>query len=260
MNKDYVLITGASSGIGFEFAHEFAKRGNYLILTARSKDKLEELAEELRKLYLIKVEVIAIDLSKINSGSELYSHINKLGHHVKVLVNNAGFGDHGPFVNSNLNKQQQMIHLNCTSLVDLCHIFLPPMILKKSGFILNVASTAAFQPGPYMSVYYATKAFVLSFSESLSAELEGTGVSVTALCPGPTISGFSSAAGLKNLILFDKFKLPTSAEAAQFGIESMERGKVVAVHLKINYILTLISRVTPKFAIRKVMKFLQKGR
>src|SRR5882724_575717 len=189
-----VLITGASSGIGLELAHCFAADKSDLVLVARTAAALEKLAAELRAKYAIKVDVLIADLAKPESPEKIVSELKGRGITVDVLVNNAGFGLHGTFAGLPLKQQLEIVTVNISALVELTGLLLPEMIRQKRGGILNVGSVAGFLPGPHMAVYYASKAFVLSFSESLHEELRGTGVHVTNLCPGPTESNFSQVA------------------------------------------------------------------
>jgi uncharacterized protein len=250
------LITGASNGIGLEIAKQFANDKNNVVLVARSTDKLKSLASELEKKG-IKVFVLATDLSKSSSALEVYQFCkdNKLT--IDYLVNNAGFGDFGMFAESDWNKQSQMITLNIETLTYLTRLFLPEMIQNKYGRILNVASTAAFQPGPTMSVYYATKAYVLSFTEAISNELAETGVTATALCPGATESGFQNAAAMEDSKLVKGKKLPTSAEVAAYGYKQMMKGKVVAIHGFMNTIMATSIRFTPRPLVLKIVRAMQ---
>jgi short-subunit dehydrogenase len=188
------LITGASTGIGVVFARQLAQRQMELILVARSRDKLEQLAAELEEQYGVKVTVIVQDLTVAGAGKLVYDTVNQKGINVDLLVNNAGFGDYGAFSEQDLARQLEMIQLNNLVLVELTHYFLRPMLTGAGGAIINVASIAGFQPLPYLSVYAATKAFVLSFSESLWAENKDKGVEILALCPGPTESNFFEVA------------------------------------------------------------------
>jgi uncharacterized protein len=181
------LITGASSGIGLEFAKTFAAAKNNLVLVARSEGKLNVLANELKMAHGIAVKVISTDLSSMDEVQRVYDTCKAENIVVDYLVNNAGFGDFGFFVESDWDKTAQMIDLNIKSLTKMCRLFIPDMLERKAGKIMNVASTAAFQPGPTMAVYYATKSYVLFFSEAICNELQGTGVSVTCLCPGATV-------------------------------------------------------------------------
>lgn len=255
--KNITIITGASSGIGMELAKIFAKNNHHLLLVARSEDKLKSLAEELSNKYKVEVKLLALDLSIYSAAKEIFNYCEKENLNVTHLVNNAGFGDFGFFVNSSWPKQEQMINLNITTLTYLTHLFLPAMAKNKSGKILNVASTAAFQPGPTMSVYYATKAYVLHFSEAIANELEGTGVTVTALCPGATESGFQTLASMENSKLVKGKKLPSSEEVALYGYKSMLKGKKVAIHGTMNYIMANSIRFTPRNLVLKIVRFMQ---
>lgn len=257
---NYTLITGASSGIGFELAHVFAKNNHNLVLVARSEDKLKVLKSDIEKNYAVVAEVIAADLSKPNSAEDLFAAVQKKNLSIDILVNNAGFGDHGLFLTEEKNKIEEMILLNILTLTKLTKLFLPTMIEKKYGKILNVASTAAFQPGPLMSVYYATKAYVLSFTEGLYEELQGTGVSTTAVCPGPTISGFQDAANMSDIALLSTMKLPTSKEVAEFAFTSLMNNKAVAIHGFVNSMMAHTAGFVPRSLVRKLVMKLQEKR
>jgi len=188
------LITGASSGIGAEFARQLAAKKLDLVLVARSQDKLNHLAEELGQQYGVRADAIVQDLTEPGASLSVARQVETLGIVIDLLINNAGFGDYGPFTESVLDRQTSMIQLNISTLVELTHVFLPTMLERRQGGIINVASIAGFQPMPYWSVYAASKAFVLSFSEALWAEVKDKGVKVLALCPGPTESKFFDAA------------------------------------------------------------------
>lgn len=256
----FTLITGASSGIGFEFAKIAAEKKEDLILVARSAQTLEKLASELRSQFNIEVHVLPADLADPSSPQKIFDEINKRGLVVDTLVNNAGFGDHGIFAKADWTRQQEMIQLNVLALTHLTHLFLPKMIANQRGKVLNVASTAAFQPGPLMAVYYATKAFVLSFSEALAEELKDTGVTVTALCPGPTTSGFQKTANMGDIPLFNAMSPPSSREVAEYGFRSLKSGKVVAVHGTLNKMLVQSLRIAPRNLIPKIVRKLQDKR
>jgi short-subunit dehydrogenase len=243
------LITGASLGIGLEFARVFAKEKNNLVLVARSKDKLEVLAGELRKDFDVTVKVIAADLSDMNAVQNVYDTCKKEGIEIEYLINNAGFGRFGFFAEDDWEKTGQMIDLNIKALTKFCRMFLPDMIARKSGKILNVASTAAFQPGPVMAVYCASKSYVLSFSEALHNETNGTGVSVTCLCPGATESNFQVAAAMEDSALFNTKKIPSSAEVAIFGYKAMMKNKMTVVHGFMNFLLTSAVRFSPRILV-----------
>jgi len=196
------LVTGASSGIGLELARLFAAGGYGLVLVARSGGKLEELANELRNRHGVDVRVMAIDLARPESSEELVRELEQAGVAVDVLVNNAGFATFGPFAETHLRAELEELQLNVVTLTHLTKKLLPGMLARRRGGVLNVASTAAFQPGPLMAVYYASKAYVLSFTEALAEELRGTGVTISALCPGPTVTGFQKRAAMEDSGLF----------------------------------------------------------
>ncbi|MEK6628477.1 MAG: SDR family oxidoreductase [Bdellovibrionota bacterium] len=256
----YTLITGASSGIGFELASVFAKNKHHLILAARSTSKLESLKTEIEKNYQVVAEVVSIDLSKQNSAEELYKKIKDKNLQVDILVNNAGFGDHSLFLTEEDTKIEEMILLNILTLTKLTKLFLPDMVKNKYGKILNVASTAAFQPGPLMTVYYATKAYVLSFTEGLYEELKGTGVSITALCPGPTQSGFQNVANISGVALMETLKMPTSKDVAEFGYQALINDQAVAIHGFMNNMLVKSSTFIPRSIVRRLVMKLQEKR
>lgn len=256
MNKN-ALITGASSGIGLELAHIFAQNKTDLVLVARSEKALKELASLLENKHNIKAHVLALDLSIADSAQLVYNFTQMHQLRIDYLINNAGFGDFAMFAESKWDKQAQMINLNILALTHLTHLYLPDMIKRKNGRIMNVASTASFQPGPTMSVYYASKAFVLHFSEAIANELEGTGVSVTALCPGPTASGFQDAADLNESKLVKGRKLPDAKSVAEYAFKSMMKGKVVAIHGLMNTIMATGIRFTPRSWVVKMARKLQ---
>ncbi len=251
------IITGASSGIGMEMAKEFAINKINLLLVARSESKLKSLATELESKYGIKVHTLSKDLSNYNTAKEIFDWCNQNNITIDYLVNNAGFGDFGMFAESNWDKQLQMINLNMTTLTYLTHLFLPKMIERKFGKIANVASNAAFQPGPTMAVYYATKAYVLHFSEAIGNELQGSGVTVTALCPGATESGFQAAADMHESKLVKGKSLPTAEEVAKWGYKKMMQGKAVAIHGAYNYVQANSVRLMPRSWVVKVARMVQ---
>jgi len=256
----YTLITGASSGIGYEMAKVFAEHGHNLILTARSESKLRELKASVESQFKIQAEVIPADLSKPDGSQKLFQAVQSKGLSVDILINNAGFGDHGFFHESNLEKDKEMVQVNITTLIELTYLFLPSMLKARSGKIMNVASTAAFQPGPFMSVYYATKAFVLFFSEGLCEELDDTGVSVTVLCPGPTKSGFHEVANLKDVSLLDATPMATSLQVAAYGYKALMRDQAVAIPGVMNNVMATLVRFVPRGIVRKLVKKLQQAR
>jgi uncharacterized protein len=251
------LITGASGGIGLEFAKIFAANKNNLVIVARSEQKLSQLADEIRKEFGVTVKVIAADLCDMNAVEEIYNTCKAEDIQIDYLVNNAGFGDFGFFIESDWKKTEQMIDLNIKSLTYMSRLFAPEMVAKKSGKILNVASTAAFQPGPTMAVYYATKSYVLFLSEAMSNELKGTGVTVTCLCPGATVSGFQVAAAMEESALVKGKKLPTSKEVALFGYKAMMKGKLTVIHGVMNYIMANSIRFTPRSWVLPIVRKVQ---
>ncbi|WP_295654652.1 SDR family oxidoreductase [uncultured Mucilaginibacter sp.] len=252
--KTTALITGASGGIGMELARVHAKKGGDLVLVARNKGKLDEIKKELESLYNVSVHTIGKDLSLENSVKEVHLETTQANIQIDYLINNAGFGDFGMFWETDGNKELEMINLNITALTLLTKLYLKEMVTRGSGKIMNVASTAAFQPGPTMAVYCATKAYVLSFSEAISNEVSDKGVTVTALCPGATESGFQMAAGMENNELFKGKKLPTSKEVAEYGYAAMLKGKTVAIHGFINYMMATSVGFLPRALVLKVSR------
>jgi uncharacterized protein len=254
------LITGASEGIGMELARVHASNGDHLVLVARRGDRLERLKQELEAGFGVQVMVIARDLTDADAVKGVFEATEKANLAIDVLVNNAGFGHYGLFADSPWEKEDRMIRLNITALTHLTKLYLPGMISRGYGRILNVASVAAFIPGPLMSVYFATKAYVTSFSEALANELKGTGVTVTTLCPGATRSGFQAAAEVGEVKMMSIDKLPSSAEVAQFGYEAMMRGKTTVVHGRSNRWMIRLSRlVSGKTAAAMVRRMQEKG-
>jgi short-subunit dehydrogenase len=251
------LITGASNGIGLELAKIHASKGGNLVLVARNKSKLDELKKELENQYKVSVYIIGKDLSVFNSAQEVYDETYKQNIKIDYLINNAGFGDFGMFVDSDWNKELQMINLNITTLTQFTKLYLQDMVKHRSGKIMNVASTAAFQPGPIMAVYFATKAYVLSFSEAVNNEVSDKGVTVTTLCPGATESGFQAAAAMEESNLVKGRKLPTSKEVAEYGYAAMLKGKTVAIHGLMNWILANSVRFTPRSLVVKITRKIQ---
>ncbi len=252
--KKTALITGASGGIGLELAHIHASKGDNLVLVARCKKKLDEFKLEMEKTYGVTVYNIGKDLTDLNSAKEIYDEVMCKKIHIDYLINNAGFGDFGLFAETDWEKQSRMINLNITTLTYLTRLFLPQMLKSRYGKILNVASTAAFQPGPTMSVYFATKAFVLSFSEAIANEIKGKGVTVTALCPGATDTGFKSAASLERSKLFRGKNVATPKSVAEYGYQQMMKGETVAVHGFLNSLITKIISITPRDIVTSIAR------
>jgi short-subunit dehydrogenase len=240
------LITGASAGLGVEFARQLSKRGYRLVLAARRKDRLDELACELGN-----ARAIAIDLSKPSAAAKLVANIEAAGERVEILVNNAGFGLIGRFAELDAAREREMIDLNVGTLTDLCRAVAPQMIARRSGAILNVASTAAFQPGPKMAVYFATKAFVLSLSEALHEELKPHGVHVSCLCPGPTRTEFGEVAGFGGNGLFDRVAMD-APEVVAAGLRGLDGNKAVVVTGLVNKLGAASTRFAPRAIVRKI--------
>ena len=244
--KKVALITGASAGLGVEFARQLSKRGHRLVLAARRKERLDELAKELGNS-----RAVGIDLSKANAAEKLMADLDANGETVDLLVNNAGFGLIGRFAELDAKRLRQMIDLNVGTLTDLCRAVAPQMTKRKSGAILNVASTAAFQPGPGMAVYFATKAYVLSLTEALHEELKPHGVHVTCLCPGPTHTEFGEVAGFGGNGLFDRLAMEP-VEVVQAGLAALDKNRAVIVTGLMNKIGAASTRFAPRSIIRKI--------
>jgi len=240
------LITGASAGLGAEFARQCAARGEELILVARRRDRLEALVAELGVGH-----VVALDLAAAGAPERLLGEVEALGFTVSRLINNAGFGLAGRFAALPLPRQREMIDLNVAALVALCHLVLPAMIARRDGGILNVASTAAFQAGPGMGVYFASKAFVLSFTEALHEEVRSQGVRVSALCPGPTATEFGEVAGVTGE-RFDRFSADARSVVAA-GLTGLERNKAIVIPGLMNKLTAQSNRVVPRAAIRRIV-------
>jgi short-subunit dehydrogenase len=253
MKNETVLVTGASSGIGLELAKCFADDGCRLVLVARNRPALEELAASLKQKYRIETIVIPADLSLPEAPTQLFQSLKDQNVAVDVLINNAGFGLHGRFAEMPLSRQLEIIKVNVMALTELTGLFLPQMIKVKGGGILNVGSVAGFVPGPNLAIYYASKAFVQSFSEALAEELAGTGVSVTVLCPGPTESNFSAVARGNKVRVAQSAKM--SAESvARFGHFAFRNKKIVAIPGFSNRSLVCLTRFVPRGTIRRAVK------
>ena len=238
------IVTGASSGIGLEMAKGLDAAGHHVVLVARSRDALDALAETLTN-----ARVVVADLAVPEGRALVAASVDV----VDILVNNAGFGDVGPFAQSDPAFSQSMIEVNCVALTQLTRAFLPGMIERGQGKILNIASTAAFQPGPNMAVYFATKAYVLSFTEAVAEEIRGTGVSATAFCPGAFASGFQRVAKAENIRLNKGRTLPTSREMAKEALDAMQRGDVVYVPGLANKFGAAGTRFVPRPLLRRIV-------
>ncbi len=250
VKNKWALITGASSGIGAVFAQELAARGCHVILTARSESKLKELARQLSRTHGIQTEVIVSDLSQSGASSELYRTCTERGRKVDLLINNAGFATHGTFEDQSIEKNHEQIMLNVTSLVELTHLFLPEMLRKKSGAVINVASTAAFQPSPYMAVYGATKAFVLSFTQALWAENRNRGVQFLTLCPGSTETAFFEAVGTDDAVVGKK---ATPKHVVDVALRALGTNRSYVVDGRMNYFVSQLNRIFPKKVMLQVV-------
>ena len=248
MAAPVVLVTGASAGLGEEFARQLAARGERLVLVARRKDRLEALAAELGN-----ARAIALDLSEPGAAARLMADLAAHGETVELLVNNAGFGLAGRFADLDAGRQREMIDLNCGALTDLAHAVLPAMIARQAGGILNIASTAAFQPGPGMAVYFATKAFVLSFSEALHDEVKRHGVSVSCLCPGPTRTEFRSVSGFDPKGPIGKISAD-AASVVRAGLAGLDRNRAVVVPGLSNKVIAQVHRLLPRALMRRAAR------
>lgn len=254
------LVTGASSGIGLELATLFARDRHDLVLVARSRARLEDIGRAFAQEYGIAATVVARDLADPASPAAIASEVAARGLEVNALVNNAGFGVYGFFAETALERELEMIQVNVAALTHLTKLFLPGMIARGRGRILNVASTAAFQPGPLMAVYYATKAYVLSFSEALANETQGTGVTVTVLCPGPTITEFRKSAGLEDTRLFNNPFVLAAADAARAGYEGLKAGKRVVIPGVANAVMVQATRLAPRRITTAIARKIQETR
>ena len=253
------LVTGASGGIGEELARLFAADGHDLVLVARSRDKLARLAGELAQKHGVAARVLAADLARGESPREIFEELGGAGVHIDALVNNAGFGSYGLFAETDLGSELDLLQVNVVALTHLSKLFLPGMIARRRGYLMNVASTAAFQPGPLMAVYYASKAYVLSLSEALANECEGTGVRVSALCPGPTETGFVAAAGMQESKLFERGAM-TAREVAEAGYRGLLEGKTLVIPGLRNNLVARTVGMMPRRMVTKVVRGIQERR
>lgn len=251
---NWALITGASSGIGRELAIVFAQNGHNLVLVARNEARLSELAGELRSTNKIEAKIVTQDLDEPQAASKIFEGVREIP--VSVLVNNAGFGSYGAFAQSDLASQTSMMQVNMLALVQLTHLFVEPMLTKGAGRILNIASTAAFQPGPMINVYYATKAFVYSFSYALADELAGTGVSVTTLCPGLTRTEFQERAHLSSS---GGWPMMSAHSVAVEGYRGLMKGKRVVIPGVLNKIASFVAKRAPARITSAVVRRIHKN-
>jgi short-subunit dehydrogenase len=258
-SRPVALVTGASAGIGKELAKVLA-RDHDLILTARRVDELNRLAAELKSTHGISCHVVPADLADPAGPRTLFDTISATGLRVDVLVNNAGFGDLSPFATADLSKMLRMIQVNVTALTELTGLFLPGMRSRGQGRVLNVGSVAGFQPGPMMGVYYATKAFVNSLSQSMANELAGSGITVTCLCPGPTDSEFAAVAGMQSSRAFSVGHRLSARAVAERGVAGMKRGKALVIPGGRNKLLIFLQRFAPRSAVIQVVRWMQEKR
>ena len=245
MTRPVTLITGASAGLGAEFARPCARRGDELVLVARRRERLEALAAETGRAH-----AIALDLAAPGAARRLAGEVEARGFTVDTLINNAGFGLVGRFAALPLERQREMIDLNIAALVELSHLVLPAMLARRDGAILNIASTAAFQAGPGMAVYFAGKAFVLSFTEALHQEVRGKGVRVSALCPGPTATEFGEVAGAG--ARFNRFAAD-ARDVVAAGLRGLDRNKAIVVPGALNKLTAQSNRLIPRAAMRRIV-------
>jgi len=253
------VVTGASGGIGLEIARELALRGYPLVLAARSQARMEGVAQELSKAHGVRVQALVADLSRPEGARDLWAAISERGIEPEILVNNAGVGLHGPYATADESALLGLLQLNVTSLALLARLALPGMVARRRGRLLNVASTAAFVPGPFMAAYYASKAFVLSLSVALNEELRGTGVTATALCPGATQSSFAEVAGMSRSRLF-RSGVMGPGPVARAGVAGLLAGRSVVVPGFRNKALTWSSAIGPRWLTAKVTRSLQDPR
>lgn len=260
--KEYTLITGASKGIGLELAKIFAQKQENLILVARSTDLLNNLKEEFENKYNIKVVVISCDLTQEKAAQYVYQVTSNLNLKVKHLINNAGFGDYGEFLETSESKNRNMIQLNIITLMELCRYYMDDMKRNGYGKVINVASIASFLPGPLMATYYASKSFVLSFTEALAREFKHTGVTVTALCPGTTQTNFFDVASAseKDSNLLKNLKPAPAFKVAEYGYKKMMKGKVVAIYGFKNRLMIFTIRLVPRSFVRNIAYKIQSKR
>ncbi|MEA5596928.1 SDR family oxidoreductase [Rivularia sp. UHCC 0363] len=255
--RETALITGAASGIGYELMQIFAQNKYNLVLVDRNQQKLSEMAEELPKKFGILVKVIVKDLSIPFAAKEIFAELNESLTKIDVLVNNAGFGNYGLFNETDLNAELEMMQVNMVCTTHLTKLFLKGMVERGKGKILNVASTAAFQPGPLMAVYFATKAYIFSFSQAIANELEGTGITVTVLCPGPTASAFHHRTGMSDSKLLKTKNMMDARTVAEIGYRGLMTNKATVIPGLQNQILAEVVRFIPRNLLTKIVRTTQ---
>ena len=250
-----VLITGASGGIGYELAKLFARDHHNLVLVARSADRLTQVAAELQG-FGVTIKTVSLDLADAHAPKFLFDQLHRENISIDILINNAGFGAYGEFSEMSEEETQGQINLNITALTQLTKLFLPPMLSRRNGRIMNVASTAGFQPGPLMAVYYATKAYVISFSEAIANELHGTGVTVTCFCPGATLTGFAKRAGNDQTRLFKQLGGMSAEKVALDGYRAVMEGKTLAISGLQNWAVTQSTRFAPRKMVTAISRWI----
>jgi hypothetical protein len=255
--RPVALVTGASMGLGAEFARLLASEGYDLVLTARGAERLATLKKEVENLHGVTAHVLIADLADPRAPEGIHEHTRRAGLDVDVLVNNAGFGMYGKFHESDLETELDIVQVNIVALMHLTQLFARDMVAKRRGRIVNVASTAAFQAGPMQAVYYASKAFVLSFSEAIRNELKGTGVTVTALCPGPTPTGFQERAHVGNLRGLRLMMRVSPEDVVRAGYRGMKRGRPVVIPGGLNNLHVFLLRLLPRRLVTNVVRRLQ---
>jgi uncharacterized protein len=250
------LVTGASGGIGYELAKLFARDHHNLVLVARSGEKLAQIATELQSQFGVTVKMVALDLATPPAPEFLFDQLQREGVAVDILINNAGFGAFGEFAQMREEEILGQIHLNITALTHLTRLFLPSMVERHRGKVMNVASTAGFVPGPLMAVYYATKAYVISFSEALANELRGSGVTVTCFCPGATQTGFAKRAGTENSRLFKQLGAMDVETVARDGYRAVMGGRTLAISGVQNWLVAESVRFSPRKVVTAISRWI----
>ncbi len=254
---NWALITGASSGIGRDLAKCFAGDGWSVILTARRLPELQKLAQELSNQFQVQTLCLAKDLNEPTAPGEIFQELQSKKLTVSALVNNAGFGHYGHFANTDITQELKLLQVNIVALTHLTKLFLKSMVAQSHGYILNVGSTAGFQAGPLMAVYYASKAYVVSFTEALANELQDSGVKVSALCPGPTETEFSQVAGLEGTNLFKKMHVMESFAVAKAGFDGLMEGKILVIPGLMNKLTVQSNRISPRKWVTRVVRGVQ---
>jgi hypothetical protein len=255
MANQTALITGASSGIGRLLAQQFAADRHDLVVVARKSDALDALVRETTQAFGVNAKAMTVDLARPAAARHIHDELSRAGIAIDVVVNNAGFGLQGAVAELPLDRQLEMIHVNVTALTELTRLFLPAMVERRRGGVLNVGSTAGFQPGPFMAVYYATKAYVVAFTEALAEELAGSGLRISCLAPGPTATGFAEEAQMTGTRLF-RLGTMNAADVARIGYEGWKSGKILVVPGITNRLGIAMVRISPRPVVRKLLKFL----